>query len=160
MSVRWLAAGGGRDGRRRGQGGLDPGTWSPPCPGAERWDRGSEREPLEAAGGFECGALLPCSYEQYFGPGTKLTVLGEIWTSLLSAQPLASPEMGGLRWGWGAWPVMPLGGPLCKGGGEYWVGGTGEGYSSPGTQTEGKGGFSPFFPGVFGDRASNGERIN
>ena len=114
----------------------------------------------ELRGWFECGALLPCSYEQYFGPGTKLTVVGEIWTSLLSAQPLASPEMGGLRWGWGAWPVMPLGGPLCKGGGEYWVGGTGEGYSSPGTRTEGKGGFTPFFPGVFGDQVSNGERIN
>ena len=110
---------------------------------------------------FPSVVLAPSgSVGSFGGSKAKLTVLGEIWTSLLSAQPLASPEMGGLRWGWGAWPVMPLGGPLCKGGGEYWVGGTGEGYSSPGTRTEGKGGFSPFFPGVFGDRASNGERIN
>uniref|UniRef100_A0A8B9WYW4 Ig-like domain-containing protein n=1 Tax=Bos mutus grunniens TaxID=30521 RepID=A0A8B9WYW4_BOSMU len=28
--------------------------------------------------GFECGALLPCSYEQYFGPGTKLTVVDDL----------------------------------------------------------------------------------
>lgn len=68
--------------------------------------------------------------------------------------------MGGVRWGWGAWLVVPLGVLLCKGGGEYWVGGTGEGYYSLGTRTEGKGGFSLFFSGVFGDRVSNGEKIN
>ncbi|CAI9160776.1 unnamed protein product [Rangifer tarandus platyrhynchus] len=29
-------------------------------------------------GGFQCGALPPCSYEQYFGPGTKLAVVDDL----------------------------------------------------------------------------------
>lgn len=85
-----------------------------------------------------------------FGPGTKLTVVGEIWTSpLLSADP-CFPGDGWGALGLGAWLVVPLGVLLCKGRRGVLGRGTGEGYYSLGTRTEGKGASVSFFLGYLG----------
>lgn len=38
-----------------------------------------------------CGVAPPCSYEQYFGPGTRLTVLGKIQIFPRSPPPALIP---------------------------------------------------------------------
>lgn len=104
----------GREGRRRPQGSSRPGTWLAPRAGSGlRAGAGSGW----GAAGFACGAGPPCSYEQYFGAGTRLTVIGEIWASL----PGRSAAPGPGRWrGWagaGRAARCRSGGQPCEGAG-------------------------------------------
>lgn len=106
----------GREGRRRPQGSSRPGPWWAPRAGAGlRAGAGSGG----GAAGFACGAGPLCSYEQYFGAGTRLTVIGEIWASPPRV-PAAAPrsrEKARVGQDWGARSAVGPRGQPCEGAG-------------------------------------------
>ena len=106
--------------------------------GAGRWD--PEAEWLGAEG-FACGTGTLCSNERYFGPGTRLTVTGEIWPP--PCLPFAAHRVPGDGWGGlelgcvARWPSV---GSALQG-----MKGLAWGTPSPGTEVEGKAGVGRTF---------------
>lgn len=135
MSGRGTRHEGGGVGREGG----DPRALPGPAPGGlPALGPGCERE-LEAAGalrGFARGSGPLCSYEQYFGSGTRLTVIGEIGASLpvRAAAPRTRETVGWARQGRAV--RRPRGQPC---------GGRGPGPPRPGTRVGGRGAVGLFF---------------
>ena len=91
------------------------------------------------AAGFACGAGPLCSYERYFGPGTRLTVLGKVGESAPRPPPGVPVPA----------PLSPWKGRVGRGAlsicGVSPARGAGTGSSRAANQAEGKGGFRSLF---------------